>query len=69
MLTVILMSEFNEHYRRKKLYTTNKKARERELRSVLLFLHQSPKYGLSIDKFDVSLEGIIHKNMIDFLLE
>lgn len=28
-----------------------------------------PKYVLSMDKFDFSREGIIHKNIIDFLLE
>ena len=28
-----------------------------------------PKYVLSMDKFDFSRDGIIHHNMIDFLLE
>ena len=28
-----------------------------------------PKYVLSMDKFDFSKNGIIHKNVIDWLLE
>ena len=28
-----------------------------------------PKYVLSMDKFDFSQEGIIHKNIIDWLME
>ena len=28
-----------------------------------------PKYVLSMDKFDMSRNGIIHQNIIDFLLE
>lgn len=28
-----------------------------------------PKYVLSMDRFDLSRDGIIHQNMIDFLLE
>ena len=28
-----------------------------------------PKYVLSMDRFDFSRDGIIHQNMIDFLLE
>lgn len=28
-----------------------------------------PKYVLSLDKFDFSQNGIIHKNIIDWLLE
>ena len=28
-----------------------------------------PKYVLSLDEFDMSREGIIHKNIRDFLLE
>lgn len=28
-----------------------------------------PKYVISMDKFDFSREGIIHKNLADFLME
>ena len=28
-----------------------------------------PKYVLSLDKFDFSQDGIIHKNIIDWLLD
>ena len=28
-----------------------------------------PKYVLTMDKFDLSRDGIIHKNVIDWLLE
>lgn len=42
---------------------------EREFRSLLEIEDQYPKYVISTDKFDFSREGIIHKNIIDFLLE
>jgi predicted AAA+ superfamily ATPase len=45
------------------------KTREKEFGSLLLIRDQFPKYVLSMDKFDFSQEGIIHKNIIDFLLE
>ena len=28
-----------------------------------------PKYVLSMDRFDISRDGIIHQNVIDFLME
>lgn len=42
---------------------------EREFRSLLNINDQYPKYILSMDKINFSKEGIIHKNIIDFLLE
>jgi len=45
------------------------KTREREFGSLLQIKDQFPKFVLSLDDFDFSQEGIIHKNLIDFLLE
>jgi uncharacterized protein len=45
------------------------KTREREFGSLLLIRDQYPKFVLTLDDFDFSQEGIIHKNLIDFLLE
>lgn len=48
---------------------SNEKIIEREFRSLLSITDQYPKYVLSLDKFDMSREGINHKNIIDFLME
>ena len=45
------------------------KTRKREFDSLMLIDDQYPKYVLSLDKIDFSQQGIIHKNIIDFLLE
>lgn len=47
----------------------NEKVINREFRSLLLINDQFPKYVISMDKLNMSKEGIIHKNIIDFLLE
>lgn len=45
------------------------KTRKREFDSLMLIDDQYPKYVLSLDKIDFSQQGIIHKNIIDFLLQ
>lgn len=40
---------------------------EREFHPLLLVKDNYPKYVISTDKFDLSREGIIHLNLIDFL--
>lgn len=47
----------------------NEKTREREFGVYDLIKDNYPKYVLSMDKLDFSQRGIIHKNIIDFLLE
>ena len=47
----------------------NEKTREREFGAYDLVTDNYPKYVLSMDKFDFSQRGIVHKNIIDFLLE
>lgn len=47
----------------------NEKTREREFGVYDLIKDNYPKYVLSMDKLDFSQKGIIHKNIIDFLLE
>jgi len=42
---------------------------KREFGSLLSIFDQYPKFVLSMDKVNMSHEGIIHKNIIDFLLE
>lgn len=42
---------------------------EREFGAYKNVADNYPKYVLSMDKFDFSREGIIHKNILDFLLE
>lgn len=45
------------------------KTRDREFGSLNMVNDQYPKYVLSLDSVDFSQYGIIHKNLIDFLLE
>ena len=47
----------------------NEKTREMEFGVYDLIKDNYPKYVLSMDKFDFSQKGIVHKNIIDFLLE
>lgn len=47
----------------------NEKTREREFGVYDLIKDNYPKYVLSMDKLDFSQKGIIHKNIVDFLLE
>lgn len=48
---------------------TDEQTREREFGVYGLIEDNFPKYVLSMDRFDFSRDGIIHKNIIDFLLE
>jgi len=45
------------------------KTRDREFGSLNMVKDQYPKYVLSLDNVDFSQFGIVHKNIIDFLLE
>lgn len=47
----------------------NEKTRKREFGAYDLVTDNYPKYVLSMDKLDFSQRGIVHKNIIDFLLE
>lgn len=47
----------------------NEDTREREFGIYNLIEDNFPKYVLSMDKIDFSKNGVIHKNIIDFLLE
>ena len=48
---------------------TDEQTREREFGVYGLIEDNFPKYVLSMDRFDFSRDGIIHKNIIDFLSE
>lgn len=47
----------------------NEETRKREFGAYDLITDNYPKYVLSMDKLDFSQRGIVHKNIIDFLLE
>ena len=47
----------------------DEKTREREFGVYKSITDNFPKYVLSMDHFNFSQDGIIHKNIIDFLLE
>lgn len=47
----------------------SEETRKREYRSLLSIKDKYPKYILSLDKFDLSEDGIVHKNIIEFLQE
>ncbi len=47
----------------------NDKIIEREFGAYNKIQDNYPKYVISMDKFDKSQNGIIHKNIIDWLLE
>lgn len=48
---------------------SNKETEEREFGAYYNINDNYPKYVISTDKLDYSQNGIIHKNIIDFLLE
>ena len=48
---------------------TDEKTREREFGIYKSIEDNFPKYVLSMDHFDFGRDGVIHKNIIDFLLE
>ena len=41
---------------------------DREFRPLLKVNDNYPKYVISTDKFDLSQDGVIHQNLIDFLV-
>lgn len=57
-----------EYYQVSYLMETEK-TRKREFSSLIQINDQYPKFVLSLDKIDFSQQGIIHKNIIDFLLQ
>ena len=50
-------------------YLYDQKVIDREFGAFLDVPDNFPKYVISFDKMDFSRDGIIHKNVIDFLLE
>lgn len=48
---------------------TDEATRNREFEALLNLSDNFPKYVLSLDNFDFSKNGVIHKNLIDFLLD
>ena len=56
-------------YYRVSYLLTDEQTREREFGAYKLIKDNFPKYVLSMDRFDFSRDGIIHKNIIEFLLD
>ena len=48
---------------------SDEQTREREFGVYKTIEDNFPKYVLSLDRFDFSRDGIIHENIIDFLIE
>ena len=48
---------------------TNEDVIEREFRPLLMVKENYPKYVISTDEFDMSRDGIKHRNILDFLLD
>ena len=48
---------------------TNEDVIEREFRPLLMVKDNYPKYVISTDEFDMSRDGIKHRNILDFLLD
>ena len=66
--------DFMAKKHKKKIYIqvtyslTSEETVDREFRPLLKIRDNYPKYVISADKFDFSQEGIIHQNLIDFLV-
>ncbi|MBN2652609.1 MAG: ATP-binding protein [Spirochaetales bacterium] len=65
----IAVKEMNKHYFQVSLTALDEKTYEREIESLLQINDQYPKYLITMDKLNLSKEGIIHLNLFDFLLE
>ncbi len=57
------------HYYQVSYLMENEKTRKREFGVYKLIEDNFPKYVLSMDRLDFSQDGIIHKNIIEFLLK
>lgn len=65
----IALKNGNKEYYQVCYYLTDDKVIEREFGVYDNVKDNYPKYVISMDKFDMSQNGIIHKNIIDWLLE
>ena len=65
----IALKNGNKEYYQVCYYLTDDKVIDREFNVYNNIKDNYPKYVISMDKFDMSQNGIIHKNIIDWLLE
>ena len=65
---VITQGQQKEYYQIA-YYLYDQKVIDREFGAFKEIRDNYPKYVISFDKMDFSRDGIIHKNVIDFLLE
>jgi uncharacterized protein len=52
-----------------KVLTVDENTKEREFKAFEKIADSYPKWLITMDRFDMSQNGIIHKNVFDFLLE
>ena len=64
----IALKNGNKEYYQVCYYLADDKVINREFNSYNNIGDNYPKYVISMDKFDMSQNGIIHKNIIDWLL-
>ena len=56
-----------EYYQR--IFASNGRCHRKRIWAYKDIQDHYPKYVLSMDRFDFSRDGIIHQNVIDFLME
>ena len=65
----IVMNDGEKSYYQDLYLLADEKVVDREFGAYESVRDNFPKYVLSMDKFDFSRDGIVHKNILDFLLE
>ena len=65
----IAVKESKKYYFQVSLTALDESTYNREMNALLKINDQYPKYLITIDKIDLSKDGIIHLNLYDFLLE
>lgn len=65
----IAVKETKRYYFKVSLTALDENTYDREMNSLLKINDQYPKYLITMDKIDLSRDGIIHLNFYDFLLE
>ena len=65
----IVMNDGEKSYYQVAYLLADEKVIDREFGAYESVRDNFPKYVLSMDKLDFSRDGIVHKNILDFLLE
>ena len=65
----VAIKDGKKEYYQVAYYLSDQNVIDREFGVYSLVADNYPKYVISMDKFDFSRDGIIHKNALDFLME